>query len=209
MVSTLTEKDSAIALEALAIGASTGGIEAIETILLQLPKVFPPILIVQHIKKEFNAAFSKRIRKLYGLSIVEPENNMEIIPGCIYIAPGQYHFTVQKHKNSYIAVLEDSPPVKNHKPSITKLFSSVAEAAGAHSVGILLTGMGSDGAIGLKAIHDAGGLTIAQDEESSVVWGMPSAAIKIDAVDYIVSLNNIPQKMLQILDFKMTGIKIP
>jgi two-component system chemotaxis response regulator CheB len=195
--------------ELIAIGASTGGIEAIETILLQLPKVFPPILIVQHIKKEFNSAFSKRIRKLYGLSIVEPENHMEIVPGCIYIAPGEYHLLVQKQKNHYIAIFDDSPPIKNHKPSINKLFSSVAVAAGAHSVGILLTGMGSDGALGLKAIHDAGGQTIAQDKESSVVWGMPSAAIKMDAVDYIVPLNNIPQKMLQILDFKMTGIKTP
>lgn len=195
--------------ELIVIGASTGGIEAIETILFQLPKIFPPVLIVQHIKKEFNSAFAKRISKLYGLSIVEPEDHQKILPGSIYIAPGEFHFLVKKEGKDYVVAFDDSPPVKNHKPSINMLFRSAAEAAGANTVGILLTGMGSDGAEGLKAIHDAGGITIAQDEETSIVWGMPSSAIKMNAVDHVVPLIKIPQKILQILDYKMTGIKVP
>lgn len=194
--------------ELIVIGASTGGIEAIETILFQLPKIFPSVLIVQHIKKEFNSAFTKRISKLYGLSIIEPVNQQRIVPGSIYIAPADYHFLVKKENNDYIAVLDDSPPIKNHKPSINMLFRSAAEAAGSSTVGILLTGMGNDGAEGMKAIHDAGGETIVQDEETSIVWGMPSSAIKLNAVDHITPLIQIPQTILKILDYKMTGIKV-
>ncbi len=192
--------------ELIVIGASTGGIEAIETILLQLPQILPPILIVQHIKKEFSSAFPERIRRLYGLLISEAEDNSEIFGGHIYIAPGHAHLTVRKQKNGYITCLQDTPEVNRHKPSIDELFMSVANVAGTHSIGILLTGMGTDGAQGLKAIHDAGGVTIAQDEKSSIVWGMPGNAVKIGAADYIVPLNAIPLKILQILDAKMLGV---
>lgn len=200
-------QSDALRKEIIGIGASTGGIEAIETILLQLPQIFPPVIIVQHIKKEFGVAFSNRIRKLYGLSVVEPDNHMEILPGYIYIAPGGYHLMIQKHNDRYFSVLSDTPAIKNHKPAIDVLFRSMANAAGKHAIGILLTGMGSDGAEGLKAIRDAGGTTIVQDKESSVVWGMPGTAVKLDAVDHIVSLNHIPQKILQVLDIKMQEIK--
>lgn len=191
----------------IAIGASTGGIEAIETILLQLPQVLPPVIIVQHMKKEFSSAFSKRIRKLYGLSVIEPENYTEILPGNIYIAPASYHLIIKKQKNGFVTLLDDSPPVNGHKPSINMLFQSVAESIRYNGIGILLTGMGSDGAEGLKKIRDAGGATIVQDEASSVVWGMPGAAVKINAAEHVVSLNKIPQKILQIIDIKTLGIK--
>lgn len=186
----------------IAIGASTGGIEAIEKILLQLPTILPPIVIVQHIKKDFDEAFSNRIKKLYGLAIELASNYSELLPGHIYVAPGGMHLVIKKGRHHYFSRLSDEPPVSNHKPSINMLFESAAIAAGKDCIGVLLTGMGSDGAEGLKAIQDAGGATIAQDEESSVVWGMPAAAIKMKAVDFIVSLEKIPIKILQIIDKK-------
>jgi two-component system chemotaxis response regulator CheB len=193
--------------EIIAIGASTGGIEAIETVLLQLPQVVPPIVIVQHIKKEFCTAFSRRINQVYGLASSVPEDHGEIKPGFIYIAPADHHLIIKKRDKGYIAVYDNSPPINNHKPSIDKLFESVALAAGDNAIGVLLTGMGTDGAQGLKKIHDAGGATIAQDQESSVVWGMPGAAVKLNAVDHVVSLNHIHQAILQAMDRKMFGEK--
>jgi two-component system chemotaxis response regulator CheB len=194
--------------ELIVMGASTGGIEAIETILLQLPQVFPPILIVQHIKKEFSSAFANRIKRLYGLLILTPERDTEIVPGHIYIAPGERHLVIKKKMNRYEACLQDTPALNGHKPSIDELFMSAAQAAGKDVTGILLTGMGTDGAKGLRAIHDAGGVTIVQDEQSSVVWGMPGAAVKMGVVDFIVPLSAISTKLLQTLDAKMLGTTI-
>lgn len=193
--------------ELIVIGASTGGIEAIESILMQLPKILPPIIIAQHIKKEFSAAFSKRMTKLLGLNVIEPENYTEVMPGNIYIAPGEHHVVVKKRAHHYFITLNEDPPVNGHKPSIDILFRSVAEAVGTNCIGILLTGMGSDGAEGLKAIRDAGGVTVAQDEATSVIWGMPGAAVKLNAAQYVLPLDKIAQKILQIIDEKALKVK--
>ena len=204
---TLMSQSTLLKDEIIGIGASTGGIEAIETILLQLPQVFPPIVIVQHIKKEFSSSFAKRISKVYGLSAVEPMENTELKPGHIYIAPAETHLKIIRNSDFYVAVCDHSPPVKNHKPSIDVLFQSLAEIAGSHAIGVLLTGMGTDGAVGLKQIRDAGGITIAQDEKTSMVWGMPGAAVKLQAATYVVPLNQIHQKILQVIDHKVFGEK--
>lgn len=199
----MMEQTHLLRKEIIVIGASTGGIEAIETILLQLPQIFPPIVIVQHMRKEFAAAFPQRISQVYGLSAIEAQNQTELKPGFIYIAPAKYHLIIQEKNNHYYSLYDNSPPIKNHKPSIDLLFESVANVAGTHAIGVLLTGMGSDGAQGLKKIRDKGGITIVQDKESSIVWGMPGSAVKIDAADYVVSLNSIHQKILNIIDNKI------
>lgn len=186
----------------IAIGASIGGIEAIESILTQLPKVFPPIVITQHIKKEFNLAFSNRINKLCSLTVKQADHNELIVPGFVYMAPCHAHLTIEKSPQGHKITLTDEPPFNGHKPSINALFYSIASAVSKNAIAILLTGMGTDGAEGLKKIREAGGITIAQDEESSVVWGMPGTAVKLNAADYILSLEQIPLKIFQILDDK-------
>lgn len=203
----LVYKSKFLRKQIIAIGASTGGIEAIESILMRLPQILPPIIIVQHLKKEFSLSFSKRIHKLYGLAVVLAETNMEAKPAHIYIAPGDQHLTIKKSGDHYTFVLNDSPPVNGHRPSIDVLFHSMAEVAGSYGIGILLTGMGRDGANGLKEILDHGGATIVQDRESSLIWGMPGVAVKVHAAEYIEPINNIAQKILQILDAKALELK--
>lgn len=188
--------------ELIAIGASTGGVEAIESVLGHLPKIMPAILIVQHIRHEFSRAFARRINQYSNLIVCEASENMEILPGHVYVASANAHLTVQKKGISYFCHLNDTPPFSGHRPSVDVLFNSVANAAGEYGIGVLLTGMGRDGADGLKAIQEAGGATIAQDERTSVVWGMPGAAVKINAADYVVPLNEISQKILNILELK-------
>jgi len=186
----------------ITIGASIGGIEAIETILTQLPAIFPPIIITQHIRKEFSLAFSNRINKLCKLTVKQAENKELLTPGFAYMAPYDLHVTIKKVPEGNMIVLNNNPPLEGHRPSINILFTSVAESIGKNAIGILLTGMGTDGAMGLKKIHDTGGITIAQDEESSVVWGMPGAAVKLNAADYVLPLDQIVAKVFQILDEK-------
>lgn len=202
-IESIVYKSEFLKKEIIAIGASTGGIEAIESILTQIPKALPPIVVVQHIRKEFSGSFAHRLQKLYGFTVTQPEQNTELMPANIYIAKSDHHLLVKKNANNvYVASLDNSPPLNGHKPSIDVLFSSVAKYAKGNCIGILLTGMGADGAEGLKAIKSAGGITMVQDKKSSVVWGMPGAAVKLNAVDYIVPLDQIPEKILEIIDKK-------
>lgn len=184
----------------IAIGGSTGGIEAIESILLQFPKTFPGIVITQHIRREFVTPFVRRINKLCHLMVMEAKKDTAILPGTVYIAPGSHHLSVQKRDNHYYCHLDNTAPVNGHKPSVNVLFQSVAKAAGPNAIGVLLTGMGEDGALGAKEIHDTGGTVIVQDKESSVVWGMPGSAVQLKAADFILPLQDIPAKIFQILD---------
>lgn len=184
----------------IVIGASTGGIETIEYILSLLPKTFPPIVITQHIRQEFSSSFANRINKLSLLNIKEARDKEEIMPGNVYIAPGWIHLCIKELNNRLFCSLEDTPPKNGHKPSVDVLFHSAAGISGKHIIGVLLTGMGTDGAEGAKAIHQTGGIIIAQDKETSVVWGMPGSAVKLNAVDYILPLNEIPAKLFRIFD---------
>ncbi|HXH54702.1 MAG TPA: chemotaxis response regulator protein-glutamate methylesterase [Gammaproteobacteria bacterium] len=184
----------------IAMGSSTGGIEALESILKQLPKTFPGIVLTQHIRQDFVFPFANRMNNLCRVEVVEAKDGDEIVPGSVYIAPSDHHLTVKFRKNYFYCALTTTPPVSGHRPSVDVLFRSVAESAGSRGIGVLLTGMGVDGANGAKEIHDAGGIVIAQDEATSVVWGMPGAAIELKAADYITPLPDIPQQLFQILD---------
>lgn len=196
----LLAKSSLLEKTIIGIGASLGGIEAIEQILIQFPKVMPGIVIAQHIKSEFSSAFAARINKICNLEVIEAKDGEKILPSHVYIAPGGRNLIVKKDLGNYICSLHGSVGASRIKPSVDVLFKSIADAAGSNSIGILLTGMGTDGVEGMKAIKNAKGATIAQSKESSTVWGMPGSAIRENVVDHIISLQSIPQKILSILD---------
>ncbi len=183
----------------IAIGASTGGTEAIKDILMDMPANAPGIVITQHIPKAFSTPFSKRMNEASKMTVGEAKDGQQIIPGHVYIAPGDQHLLVERSGARYICCLSDGPLVSRHKPSVDVLFRSVAQNVGKNALGIMLTGMGDDGARGMSEMHEAGAYTIAQDENTSVVWGMPGEAVKLNAVDTILPLNSIAKKALQIL----------
>lgn len=179
----------------IAIGASTGGTEAIKEILMSMRPDSPSILIAQHIPKAFSTAFSKRMDSISPMAVCEARDGQHVLPGHAYIAPGDQHLMLVREGARYYCKLDDGEPCNRHKPSVDVMFRSIEEAAGDNAIGVLLTGMGADGARGLKQMHDAGSKTIAQDENSSVVWGMPGEAVKLEATDYVLPLNKIAQKL--------------
>jgi len=176
----------------IAIGTSTGGTQALESILTQLPKAAPGIVVVQHMPEAFTAAFASRLNSVCEMTVKEAENNDRVMPGLVLIAPGGRHLLLRRSGAQYRVEVKDGPLVTRHKPSVNVLFRSVATAAGANAIGIIMTGMGDDGAKGMKELHDAGALTIAQDEQSCVVYGMPKEAVKLGGVDSQLSLDEIP-----------------
>lgn len=176
----------------IAMGASTGGTVALERILKRLPGDAPPIVMTQHIPKRFSGALARRLDGVGPVRVVEATDGLPIHRGHAYLAPGDLHLCLALRAGGYECRLSDAPPVQHHRPSVDVLFRSVAQAAGKHAVGVLLTGMGSDGARGLREIRDRGGLTLAQDEASSVIWGMPKAAIDAGGVCRVLSLLEIP-----------------
>jgi two-component system, chemotaxis family, protein-glutamate methylesterase/glutaminase len=175
----------------VAIGASTGGVSALQEVLTGLPEDMPGIVVTQHIPADFSLAFANRLNQVCRLTVKEAEDNDSVLPGHVYIAPGNRHLILQKSSAGYRLTLKDGPHVCYQRPSVDVLFHSVAQAAGAKAVGVLLTGMGADGADGLLAMKRAGARTIAQDEASCVVFGMPKEAILRGAVDEIKSLRDI------------------
>lgn len=181
----------------IVIGTSTGGTQALEYLFTQLPRSAPPIVVVQHMPEHFTAAFAKRLDGICQITVKEAEHNDRVLPGQVLIAPGGKHMLLQRSGAQYRVEVKDGPLVSRHRPSVDVLFRSSAQSAGSNAVGIILTGMGDDGARGMKEMHDAGALTIAQDEASCVVYGMPKEAVKLDAVDGILPLSAIPQLILQ------------
>jgi two-component system chemotaxis response regulator CheB len=184
----------------VAIGASTGGTEAIRQVLERLPADAPGIVITQHIPKAFSAPFAARLNASSQLSVQQAEDGALILPGHAYIAPGDRHLLVELDGARYRCRLRDDAPVNRHRPSVDVLFRSVAEQVGQNAVGVILTGMGADGARGLREMRDRGALTIAQDEKSSVVWGMPGAAVALGAVDRIVAIEQIAEGLMGLGD---------
>jgi two-component system chemotaxis response regulator CheB len=183
----------------VAIGASTGGTEAIRELLCALPPDAPAIVISQHIPAAFSRAFAERVDRLAAMAVSEAQDEQYILPGHAYIACGDRHLVVERDGARYVCRLSDAPHVNRHRPSVDVMFRSVAQHVGPNAVGILLTGMGDDGARGLKEMRDRGASTIAQDEASSVVWGMPGAAVKMGAADQVLSLSRIPHVLLDLL----------
>ncbi len=177
----------------IAIGTSTGGTQALESILPELPKTSPGIVIVQHMPEKFTATFAARLNSLSQIEVREAKSNDRILPGLALIAPGGKHMLVKRNGTQYHVDVIDGPMVSRHRPSVDVLFRSVANAAGKNAIGFILTGMGDDGARGLKELHDTGARTYAQDEASCIVFGMPKEAIKLEAADEVIALERIPE----------------
>jgi two-component system chemotaxis response regulator CheB len=183
----------------LVIGASTGGTEALKDVLSQMPAQSPGIVITQHMPEGFTKSFASRLDGLCKVRVKEAEHGDKILPGHAYLAPGHSHLLLKRNGNSYICELSSAEPVNRHRPSVDVLFKSAAKNAGKNAIGIILTGMGKDGAIGMKEMHDAGAYTLAQDEKSCVVFGMPKEAISQGGVDEIVSLKEIATRVMSYL----------
>ncbi len=182
--------------QVLAIGASTGGTEALRRMLAMLPADAPGTMVVQHMPPGFTAQFAQRLDEVCQIQVKEAEHGDIVSPGICLVAPGDRHLLLRRDGAVYRADLRDGPKVGLHKPAVDVLFRSVAQSAGANAIGVLLTGMGRDGADGMKLLQGAGAPTIAQDEASSVVWGMPGEAVKLGAADQILPLDRIPQAIL-------------
>lgn len=182
----------------VAIGISTGGTQALEQVLPKLPRNAPGLVIVQHMPEKFTTAFANRLNGLCEIEVREAQNGDRVLTGRALIAPGGKHMMVKRSGAQYYVEIADGPLVSRHRPSVDVLFRSAAKFAGANAVGIIMTGMGDDGAKGLKEMHDCGAKTYAQDEESCVVYGMPKEAVKLGAVDQMVSLRNVPDVIVKI-----------
>ena len=180
----------------IAIGTSTGGTQALEAVLTRLPATSLGIVIVQHMPAVFTAMFAERLNSLCQIEVREAQNGDRVHPGRALIAPGGKHMMLKRNGAQYVVEVADGPLVNRHKPSVDVLFRSVAKFAGANALGIIMTGMGDDGARGLKEMHDAGAKTIAQDEASCVVFGMPKEAIKLGATDLTLPLDQIPAAII-------------
>jgi len=182
----------------VAVGASTGGTEALTDFLTALPPDSPGIVIVQHMPEKFTTSFAQRLNELCKITVKEAENGDSVIRGRALIAPGNFHTLLQRSGARYYVEVKDGPFVNRHRPSVDVLFRSTAKYAGANAIGIIMTGMGDDGAKGLLEMKEAGAKTIAQDEKSCVVFGMPKEAIKLNAADKIIPLDKIASYMLSI-----------
>jgi two-component system chemotaxis response regulator CheB len=180
----------------IAIGASTGGTDAIHEFLQRMPRDAPGIVVVQHMPAGFTAAFARRVNQLVGIDVKEAELGDRVVPGRALIAPGDRHLIVRRQGAEYVVDLSDGPPVSRHKPSVDVLFRSVAQAAGPNAVGVIMTGMGDDGANGLLEMRQAGAATLAQDEASCTVFGMPKEAIARGAVETVLPLHRLADAAL-------------
>lgn len=179
----------------IAIGASTGGTEALRVVLEQFPMDAPGIVVVQHMPENFTRGFAQRLDSLCQMSVKEAEDGDTVMRGRILIAPGNYHMLLKRSGARYYVEVKEGPLVSRHRPSVDVLFRSAARYGGKNVVGVILTGMGDDGAKGMKEMKDAGAITIAQNEETCVVFGMPNEAIKTGGVDYVMPLENIAMKV--------------
>jgi len=182
----------------IAIGASTGGTEAIKMVLKYMPASSPGIVISQHIPAAFSYSFAMRMNQISAMTVSEAEDGKAILPGHVYIAPGNQHLLVERDGARYVSRLHEGNPVNRHRPSVDVLFRSMAQNVGPNGIGVILTGMGDDGARGMKEMHEAGAVTVAQDEYSSVEWGMPGEADKHGGVDFTLPLHEIASKLISL-----------
>ncbi len=183
----------------IAIGASTGGTEALRAVLTRMPLNSPGIVVVQHMPAQFTTAFAERLDSLCEMTVKEAKDGDTVINGTVLIAPGNYHMLLRRSGARYYVQVKSGPMIHHQRPAVDVLFKTTADYAGANAIGIILTGMGKDGAEGLLKMKEAGAGTIAQDEKSCIVFGMPKEAIKLDAADRVVSLENITQTALNML----------
>ena len=179
------------------IGASTGGTEAIREFLQQMPSDCPGILIVQHMPEGFTRSFAQRLDSLCRISVKEAEHGDRVLPGHAYLAPGHSHLLLARSGANYVTALDQGPPVNRHRPSVDVLFESAAASAGKNALGVILTGMGKDGAAGMLKMREAGAINFAQDESTCVVFGMPREAIAVGAVHEVAPLVQLPRLVME------------
>jgi two-component system chemotaxis response regulator CheB len=196
-IPTIPYRPHAAAPHLIAIGASTGGVEALRDLFMQLPNNAPPIVIAQHMPERFTTSFAARLNDISQLEVTEAVHNQRLQPGHAYIAPGGRHLKVVRIGGDLLCRLDDGAPVSGHKPSVDVLFESVAMAVGANAVGVILTGMGKDGGVGLKMMHDKGAFTVGQDQATCVVYGMPNVAKKLGAIQIEAPLSAIAGTVLE------------
>jgi len=180
----------------IAVGASTGGTEALTTFLKAMPLDTPGIVIVQHMPEKFTTSFASRLNDICKITVKEAENGDSVIRGRALIAPGNYHLLLKRSGARYYVEVKEGPLVNRHRPSVDVLFRSAARYAGSNAVGVIMTGMGDDGARGMLEMHQSGAYTIAQDESSCIVFGMPAEAIKHGGVDKVISLDAISREIM-------------
>lgn len=180
----------------IAIGTSTGGTQALEAVLKALPPEVPGIVIVQHMPEKFTTTFAERLNSLCRIEVREAKNGDRLKPGLALLAPGGKHMLLMRSGSSYAVEVVDGPPVSRHRPSVDVLFRSVAQSAGPNATGIIMTGMGDDGAVGLREMFDAGAHTVAQDENSCVVFGMPKVAVELGGVKVVLPLGRIHEAIV-------------
>jgi len=182
----------------IALGSSTGGTEAVKELVKGLPATTPAILISQHLPVAFSASFANHVDEVTDMHAFVAKDGQEIVAGNIYISPGDRHILLKRQGNKYFCKLSDGPLVNRHKPSVEVMFRSFAQVAGSNALGVMLTGMGADGAVAMKEMCDAGSINIIQDEESCVVWGMPGAAYREGAVHYVLPLDEIAAQITKL-----------
>ena len=184
----------------IAIGTSTGGTEALRHVLPSLPRNAPGIMVVQHMPEKFTTSFAESLNKICALEVREAQDGDSVAPGRVLLAPGNFHLTLRRSGARYFAAVKEGPRVSRHRPSVDVLFNSVAKVAGRNAVGVIMTGMGKDGAAGLMEMRRAGARTLAQDEASCVVYGMPRVAFEMGAVESVVSLEQMANKIVAALE---------
>jgi two-component system chemotaxis response regulator CheB len=189
----------------LAIGASTGGTQAIQSVLRGLPATSPGTLIVQHMPEYFTVTFAERLNQICQMEVREARDNDHVVPGVALVAPGNRHMLLKQSGARYLVTIKNGPAVHHQRPSVDVLFQSVARSAGNNAIGVLLTGMGADGAKGLLAMCEKGAYTLAQDEQTCVVFGMPREAIRLGAVNDVVPIQHIPQAIVDSLQTQKKG----
>ncbi len=193
----------------IVLGASTGGTEALKSVLTQLPPGLPGICIVQHIPPFFSKAFAERMNEICAVEVREAVAGDEVRPGLVLIAPGDFHMMVIWNNGHYQVVLNQGPPQHHTRPAVDVLFNSVAACAGRYAVASLLTGMGSDGAQGMKKLKEAGATTLAQNEDTCVVYGMPRAAVELGVVDQVLPLERIPLALVRAAQARTSAVRSP
>ena len=182
----------------IGIGASTGGVEALRSMLTQLPAIMPPILVAQHMLPGFTEAFARRLDSICALQVKQAEEGEQACEGCVYVAPGGRHLKIERRLARYVLRVTEEPPVNRHRPSVDTLFRSMADACGAQAIALMLTGMGGDGAEAMLALRERGARTIAQDEATSVVFGMPRQAIALGAACEVLPLPQMAQRLKEL-----------
>jgi len=197
----ITEEKRTGSYELVVIGSSTGGPQALHYIMKDLPAKFPvPIIIIQHMPPLFTAAFADRLDHVSPLHILEAKDGIKLERGCAYVCPGNMHLKIENKNGSYFVKLSDDPPVHAHRPSVDVTLDSVVETVGKKCIGVIMTGMGWDGAQGMKKLHEIGGVTLAQDEASSVVYGMNRRAVELGAIQKSVPLKNLVEVLMSYFD---------